>query len=369
MRVRRIRAIAKKEFIHILRDPFSLTMAIILPIILLLIYGYAVTFDVENIPSCVLDRDKSQESREFLRRVFSSGYFRFLLEVGSEREIDELFSKGKVKVGLYIPEDFGKRVKRGEKAQVGVILDGTDSNTALIVQGYLYEIIARLNESLNEGLFERPFEARTRIWFNSEVKSRNFLIPGLISVIMAVVISLLTSLTVAREWDRGTMEQLISSPVKGEELVLGKIIPYFLIVFLDVILTFLVGTRFFGVPFRGSVVLLFLLSSIFLFGGLSYGVLVSILGRTQTLATQIAMLSTFLPAFLLSGFIFPIANMPEFIRPITYLIPARYYVTILKSLFLKGSTIRFLLLETVLLSIYGVLVFLLAVASFKKRID
>lgn len=369
MKIRRIKAITKKEFIHILRDPYSLTMAIILPLLLLLIYGYAVTFDVENIPSGVLDRDRSQQSREFLRHLSSSGYFRLLHYVESDREMETLLQRGKLKVAFHIPEDFGKKIRKGERVDVAVVLDGTDSNTALIVQGYLYSLFASFNGSINPQLLRQPLDARTRIWFNSEVKSRNFLIPGLISVIMAVIISLLTSLTIAREWDRGTMEQLISSPVKKEELVLGKIVPYFFIVFLDVVLTFLMGTRFFDVPFRGSVALLFLLSSIFLFGGLSYGVLVSILGKTQTLATQIAMLSTFLPAFLLSGFIFPISNMPEFIRPVTYLVPARYYVTILKGLFLKGSTIQFLLLETTLLSAYGILVFFLAVKAFRKRID
>lgn len=364
MNLKRMKAIMKKEFLHILRDPFSLTMAIILPLILLLIYGYAVTFDVENIPVCVFDGERTEKSREFLRSLTSSGYFRILYQLDSEKGLNELLDKGKVKVAIAIPPGFSS-LKRPE---IQILLDGTDSNTALIVQGYIYSILNRYMSS-NSPLFFPKVEAETRVWYNPEVKSRNFLVPGLISIIMAVIISLLTSLTIAREWDRGTMEQLISTPIKTPELILGKLSPYFLIVFLDIILTYLMGTSFFHVPFRGSFTLFILLSSIFLFGGLSFGILISILGKTQTMATQIAMLSTFLPAFLLSGFIFPISNMPAFVRPITYLVPARYHVTILKNLFLKGSGISLLLFETLFLSLYGLLVFFLAVRLFKKRIE
>ena len=212
-------------------------------------------------------------------------------------------------------------------------------------------------------------ESRSRVWYNNELKSRNFIIPGLIAIIMAVIIALLIALTVAREWDRGTMEQLISTPIKIPELILGKLIPYFLIGFAGTILTILMSTLLFDVPLRGSIALLLGLSAIFLFGGLSFGMLMSIAGKTQLVASQAALLTSFLPAFLLSGFIFSISNMPKPLQIITYFIPTRYFVTILKGIFLKGSTLRVLWLEALLLTLFAVLVFIAANRKFRKRID
>ena len=222
---------------------------------------------------------------------------------------------------------------------------------------------------MSGGLVVPLIDSRSRVWYNTELKSRNFIIPGLIAVIMTVIIALLTSLTVAKEWDRGTMEQLISTPIKPAELIIGKLIPYFVIGFADTVFTILMSTEFFGVPLRGSVPLLLILSSIFLFGGLSMGILMSIAGRNQTAASQMAMLSSFLPAFMLSGFIFSISNMPAPLQIVTYFVPARYFVTILKGIFLKGSSLKYLIWETVLLAVYGIAVFLLAIKKFKKRID
>jgi len=222
---------------------------------------------------------------------------------------------------------------------------------------------------MNGGLVTPLIDSRSRVWYNTELKSRNFIIPGLIAVIMTVIIALLTSLTIAREWDRGTMEQLISTPIKPAELVIGKLTPYFAIGFADTVFVILMSTELFSVPLRGSVSLLLILSSIFLFGGLSFGILISIVGRNQTAASQMALLSSFLPAFLLSGFVFSISNMPAPLQVITYFVPARYFVTVLKGIFLKGFSLQFLIWETALLTIYGAAVFLLAVKKFKKRID
>jgi ABC-2 type transport system permease protein len=212
-------------------------------------------------------------------------------------------------------------------------------------------------------------DSRSRVWYNNELKSRNFIIPGLIAIIMSVIIALLTSLTIAREWDRGTMEQLISTPVKTPELILGKLIPYFLIGFADTILTILMSTLLFHVPLRGSVTLLLVLSGVFLFGGLSFGILISITGRTQLAASQAALITSFLPAFMLSGFLFSISNMPKPLQIVTYFIPARYFVTILKGIFLKGSTLKVLLPEALLLSLFAVLIFVAANRKFRKRIE
>ena len=211
-------------------------------------------------------------------------------------------------------------------------------------------------------------DSRARVWFNPELKSRNFIVPGLIALIMSVIVALLTSLTIAKEWERGTMEQLISTPLETPELIIGKMVPYFVIGFIDTIVSVLMGTLVFGVPLRGSVVVLLGLSGVFLFGGLSWGLLISIVARTQMLASQMAILSTFLPAFLLSGFMFLIANMPEALQVVTYIVPARYFVSILKDIFLKGNPFSVFAGEALLLTVYGLLVFAIANKKFQKKI-
>ncbi|OPY75541.1 MAG: Inner membrane transport permease YbhS [Syntrophorhabdus sp. PtaU1.Bin153] len=369
MKILRVKAIAKKELIQIRRDPFSLAMAFLMPVILLFIYGYAITFDVEQIATVVYDTDKSSLSRELVAEFQESGYFRVVAQVDSYRAIDPYLDSGEARVAIVIPRDFSKDIHRGRGVQAEVLLDGGDSNTATIAQGYIVAISERFAQRVQGGLQTPLVDARSRVWYNTELKSRNFIIPGLIAVVMAVIIALLTSLTIAREWDRGTMEQLISTPVKTPELILGKLIPYFMIGFTDTILAILMSTLLFDVPLRGSITLLLFLSALFLFGGLSFGILISIAGRTQLVASQMAMLASFLPAFLLSGFIFSISNMPKPLQIITYFIPARYFVTILKGIFLKGSPLRLLLMETVLLFLFAVLVFVAATRKFRKRVE
>ncbi|MBA4418772.1 MAG: hypothetical protein C0392_12820 [Syntrophus sp. (in: bacteria)] len=371
MRLIRIKAVTKKEIIQIRRDPLSLAMAFLLPALLIFIYGYAVTFDVDKITTVIYDMDKSSVSRELIDQVSQSGYFAIVAYLDQHEEIDAYLDKGNAQVAIAIPVDFSKRVRTGRDARIEVIIDGSNSNTATIAQGYINAIAETFPQRiLGSGSRITPLiDSRNRVWYNTELKSRNFIIPGLIAVIMAVIIALLTSMTVAREWDRGTMEQLISTPVKPVELVIGKLIPYFIIGFVDTVLSILISVNLFGVPLRGSFTLLLALSSIFLFGGLSLGILISIVARNQTVASQMAMLSSLLPAFLLSGFLFSISNMPGPLQIITYLIPARYFVTILKGIFLKGISIQFLLWEAVLLTIYGIAVFLLAVKKLRKRID
>lgn len=344
-------------------------MAVVTPLVLLFIYGYAVTFDVDHITTLVYDMDKSSLSRELVNEFVQSRYFTQVAAVERYKDIDRYMDSGQAQVAIIVPSDFSKQVRAQRPTQVGIILDGANSNTANIAQGYIAAIARRYTSRMGNGTTVPSIDLRNRVWYNNELKSRNFIIPGLIAVIMAVMISLLTSLTVAKEWDRGTMEQLISTPVKPSELVVGKLIPYFVIGIADTILVILMSTELFNVPLRGSVVLLISLSAIFLFGGLSLGILISIIGRDQIVATQMSMLSSFLPAFLLSGFIFSISNMPAPLQAVTYIIPARYFVTILKGIFLKGLTLQFLVWETVLLSVYGGLVFLIAVRKFRKRID
>jgi len=369
MNILRIKAIAKKEFIQIRRDPLSLAMAFLMPVILLFIYGYAITFDIDKIRTVVFDMDKSSLSREFVNQFHESGYFRVNSYVESYKAIDSYLDSGRARVAVVIPEDFSKNIRKGFNAQVEVLIDGSDSNTATIAQGYTLAIAEGFSQRVRGSRVTPLIESRSRVWYNNELKSRNFIIPGLIAIVMAVIIALLSSLTIAREWDRGTMEQLISTPVKTPELILGKLIPYFLIGFADTILTILMSTLLFNVPLRGSIMLLLGLSGIFLFVALSFGILMSIVGKTQLAASQAALLTSFLPAFLLSGFIFSISNIPKPLQLVTYLIPARYFVTILKGIFLKGSTLKVLWVEALLLTLFAVIVFIAANRKFRKRIE
>lgn len=365
----RIKAIAKKELIQIKRDPLSLAMAFLLPAILLFIYGYAVTFDVDNITTVIYDADKSSVSRELVNQFVKSGYFSAVSYVDRLDDLDRFLDSGDAKVAIAIPVDFSKLVRAGRDSSIEVIIDGSNSNTATIAQGYVSAIAQRYSQRIGKGPAMPLIDSRSRVWYNTELKSRNFIIPGLIAVIMAVIVALLTSLTVAKEWDRGTMEQLISTPIKPFELILGKLVPYFAIGFTDTVLAVMMSTMFFGVPFRGSIILLLVLSSIFLVGGLSMGILISVGAKNQTVACQMAMITTFLPAFLLSGFIFSISNMPGPLQAATYLIPARYLVTVLKGIYLKGIGLRFLVLEAALLTAFAVAIFFLAVKKFRKRIE
>jgi len=371
MNVRRIRAIAEKEMIHILRDTRSLIMAIAIPLLLLFLFGYALTLDVDNVPLAVLDMDSTQTSHRFVDRFEKSRYFSLRFVAGNYRELQASIDRGQCLMGLVIPQNFSGRLQSGRTVSVQAIVDGSDSNTASIALGYAKAIAAIFSEEhLAEALGKtlRPVDPQIRIWFNTELKSRNYIIPGIIAVIMTVIASLLTSLTIAREWENGTMEQLVSTPIKTQELILGKMIPYFLIGFLDVLLSVVMGTQLFQVPLKGNPLILFALSSLFLVGGLSLGLLYSILARNQLLAYQLAMLTSFLPAFLLSGFTFPISGMPTAIRLLTYVVPARYFVTILKGIFLKGVGLEILLVETAFLVVFGGTVFMIANAKLKKKL-
>lgn len=369
MKFLRVRAVAKKELIQIWRDPLSLAMAFLMPVMLLFIFGYAITLDVNNLKTVVYDLDKSRISRELVDSLSASGYFTLVGSVNEQKEIDSYLDSGRAFVALSIPRGFSDDVKAGKEASLQFVVDGSDSNTATIAFGYISAITEMYSQRIRGVRITPLLEPRVRVWYNPELKSRNFIIPGLIAVIMAVITALLTSLTIAREWERGTMEQLISTPVKVPELILGKLIPYFFIGIIDVLFSVLLAVFLFGVPLKGSLLLLMLLSSIFLFGGLSLGILISIAAKSQLVASQIAMIATFLPAFLLSGFMYSISNMPKPLQAFTHIIPARYFVTMLKGIFLKGSTLQFLLFETLLLSFFGLSVFALANRKFRKRID
>jgi ABC-2 type transport system permease protein len=376
MNLIRLAAMARKEFIHVLRDPRSLGMAIAMPVFLLLLYGYALTLDVNNVPMAVWDQSETPASREFISRFAGSHYFSVRGYVRSYREMVHAIDSGEVLTALTVPREFAQCLDSGRPPSVQLILDGSDSNTATLALSYAETVVATYTQeiSLREirrvggPAFHLPLEARPRVWYNADLESRNFIIPGLIAVIMMVIAALLTSLTVAREWERGTMEQLISTPVKGRELILGKLIPYLAIGQVDVLLAVLLGQFLFRVPLRGSVLLLFALAMVFLVGTMSLGIVISIVAKNQLLANQMAMVLTYTPSFLLSGFVFPISNMPKIVQLVTYLVPARFFIAILKGIYLKGVGLEILTVEAVLLTVFAVGMVALANALFKKKL-
>jgi ABC-2 type transport system permease protein len=370
-------AIARKEFIHIYRDSRSLALVILMPALLMLLFGYAVTLDVKNVPMAVLDRAQDQESRSFIQRFSASPYFNLRIFAQNEKEMKQLIDGGKVKMGLVLPWDFSRTVKAGRKATVQVLLDGTDSNTANIVLSYVQAISRQYTQEKTFLKIDRmggqnptlPLEGQTRIWFNEELESKNYFIPGLVAVIMSIIGVLLTGQVIAREWEKGTMELLISTPVRKGELIIGKLLPYFFLGLLDLSLSVLMAEWVFQVPLRGSVALLFILSSIYILVALALGLTISTVAKSQLLANQLAMVIGFLPTFLLSGFTFVIANMPFWLQIITYAIAPRYYVTILEEIFLKGADFSFLWRETLVLIGLAVGGLWVAAKTFKKELS
>lgn len=375
MKGARVWAVARKEFIHIVRDWRSLVMGIAIPMLLLVLFGYALTLDVDNVPTVVWDQSGTRASRDFVSRFEGSPYFSLRRSARTYAEVERAVDSGEALVALIIPADFARRIESGRAAAVQAIVDGSDSNTATLVLGYLDAVARTYNQDLAVQEVSRtsgrtmsvPLDLRPRVWFNADMESKNYIIPGLIAVIMMVIAAMLTSLTVAREWETGTMEQVISTPLRGRELILGKLLPYFGIGMLDVGLAVLMGEFVFDVPLRGNVALLFGMAAIFLAGALALGMLISIVTKAQLLASQLAMVVTFLPAFLLSGFMYDIDNMPRVIRAITYLVPARYFVAMLKGIYLKGIGLEILMMEAVLLTAFGLIVLLLASLIFRKK--
>jgi len=377
--IRRIIPLARKESLHIRRDPRSLYLAIGLPIVLVLLFGYAITFDIRHVPIGIIDQDGSVLSRDLAARMMSSDYFDLRFVSKDYSRVERLLDEGRVKIIIAIPADFSKDVGRGASPPLQLLVDGTNNNTALIALGYLSRLIQKfaadmLTENMNRqgGLTSGGFpsiEARIRIWYNPELKSANFIVPGLIAVVMMVMTAMLTSLTIAREWENGTMEQLIAGPVRAHEIIIGKLIPYFGLGIAQVVLIVLAGKIIFKVPFRGNLVCLFTVSAIFLFCGLGIGLFVSITAKSQQLAYSLSILTSMLPSFLLSGFIAPIASMPKVIQLVTYLVPAKYFLKTLRGIFLKGYGFSLVWPEIIALSVFGALIFAACVKRLKLRLE
>jgi ABC-2 type transport system permease protein len=366
----RIRHLIIKEFIQIFREKRMVFFLFVTPLIQLMLFGYVATFDVNSISTAFCDLDRSYESRELARRLESSGYFAIKHRPESQHEIKDLVDKGAVLCAIQINRGFSKDLKRGIPTQIQVIVDGTDSNTAMIAMGYVNTVIAqygreRLSPPIRAKLSKIEF--RTRVWYNPDLKSRNYMVPGVIALIIMLTCLLVTSMSVVRERELGTMEQIMVTPIRPIELMLGKTIPSALIGFFDMSLVTVVGVFWFGVPIKGAFLFLFLCTAVYLLPVLGIGLFISTISKTQ----QQAIMATFFffqPSILLSGFATPIENMPIIFQYITYLNPLRYFLVIVRGIFLKGVGITVLWPEVLSLFILGITILTLGALRFKKRL-
>ena len=376
MKIRRTLAVARKELLHIRRDPRSLAMALMMPLFMLALFGYALTLDVDRVPTLVYDSNRTPQSRELIALFEGSRFFEIAGYAETYREVEAAIDEGRIILGVVIPTDYSEKLLRRQTADVQVLVDGSDSNTAGIALGYVQNVLASYSQALRTREQIRiagqelklPAEPRLRVLYNSELESKNYIIPGLIAVILMIIGCLLTSLTIAREWEMGTMEQVLSTPLRPAELAVGKMLAYSLIGAVDVVICVVIGLAVFNVPMRGSLLLLGLGCLVFLVGTLFWGIMLSAVTRSQLLAYQAAMVTSFLPAYLLSGFVFAIEAMPEPIQIVTYVVPARYFIVILKGVFLKDVGLRLLFWEFVFLAIYALVVFWIATKKLKKKV-
>ena len=369
----RVVTLVKKEFIQIRRDRRMLPILLVLPVMQLIILGYAVSSDIKHVSTVVCDLDRTPESRAFIDRFAATEYFDIRYRVDDERKIKDLVDGGRARLGLVIPPRFAARLARQETATVQLLLDGSDSNTATVAQGYVTQIV---NAASARIILERLGPKSTlpvavnptiRVWFNPDLKSVNFMVPGVIALILTIVTMTMTATAIVKEKERGTIEQLIVTPIRPHQLMLGKAIPFVIIAYVDILIVVVAGVLWFRVSIAGSFLLLLALSGLFIMTTLGLGLLISTVSQTQQ---QAMMLSFFInpPFMLLSGFIFPIASMPEPMQYITYIIPLRYFLIIIRGIFLKGIGLEILWPQALALLAFGVTVLTLSAMRFRKRL-
>ena len=377
MKARRLLSLIRKEFIQIVRDPRTLAITFVLPIVQIFLLGYAVTNDVRNVPLVVWDQDRSWAARQLLDAYRAADYFHLDYDVDSEDELRRLIDSGQARAGLIIPPDYSTRIAGGETAQVAMIVDGSDptvASTALSAATMIGQtkatnlLVERAASRGQSAVAQMPVEVRTQVWYNPDLLSAYYMIPALIGLILMMMTVLLTSTSIVRERERGTIEQLIVTPLRSAELVVGKVTPYVLIAMIDMAEVIGAGVLMFGVPINGSLPLLLLLSGLFLVSTLGLGLFVSTLANTQ----QEAMLTSMfflLPSMFLSGFLFPLESMPWYLQAFSYVIPLRYFLVITRGIMLKGVAIDVLQNEVLALAIFAVVILGGAALRFRKRLD
>lgn len=364
-------AVAWKEALQLRRDPRLLPILFIAPVVQMLFLGYGATFDLKDLPVALWDRDRTAESRSYVRAFTHSGYFSVRYDVQGYDRASDLLVKGEAKAILVVPPDFGRRLKKGRPADVQAIVDGTDSNTAQIGLHYLHAISEAYASGLagpeNTALAGPAVEGRLRFWYNPELESKNFMVPGVMAMILLVMTTMMTALGIVKERELGTVEQLTVTPLRPSEIMLGKLLPFAAIGAVDVVVVLLVAVLWFGVPVRGSIPLLFVLTAVYLLSTLGLGLLFSTLSRTQNQA-QLTTFFAMFPMMVFSGMVFPISNMPEVFQALSYLSPVRYYLAIIRNLFLKGSGMEVLWPEVLPLALLGGCIFLFSVWRFRRAL-
>lgn len=375
MNLRRTQTIARKEYYHLIRDFRSLYLAFIIPLLLILLFGYALSMDVEDIETVVVDYDNTRQSRDFIRRLNASAYFNIISHPADRDSAVRCLDYNEAILAIVIPPGWTEKLKADHKSPLQIIIDGSDPNFAGSTQAYITAFISEFNQNqlvtfLNRNGLEEiqpPVEGRIRVWFNEDLESRNFIVPGIIAIIIMIVGALLTSLVIAREYENGTMETILSLPVRPSEFLIGKAIPYFLIGLADVLIAILMGQLLFGVVMKSSFWLMAMASSIYLGVALCIGLLISTLTKSQLVANQMAILVTYLPSLLLSNFVFPQENMPVVLRLVSRIVPATYFIDILNGLYLRNLALPQLWSSYLVLAVMLVLLAALNMVALKRE--
>lgn len=364
-----------KELLQFYRDRQLLSVVIVAPIIQLILLGYAANMDVKVIDTAILDFDNSRTSREFVQSLLASGYFRLYGYVDNYTQFNELINRGKVLVGLVFPNDFEKKIHQGENPKLQVILDGSNGNKASIVFGYLLNLstgfskrlmLEKVNFSSKQGVYFKGINPQIRVWYNPEMVTRRFLLPGILALLLIIITVPLTAMAIVKEKEAGTLEQLVIAPLKPYQIIAGKLIPYVLVGFVDFLLVVSVMQFWFGIMIRGNFLLLLFASALFVVSNLGIGLYISTSAKSQQQAMILSVFGVIVPMIYLSGFTFPVENMPKVIQYITFLIPLKYYLVILRGIVLKGIGIAELWEQMLILSIYGLVLFLLSLTRFRK---
>lgn len=375
MTLRKVIAIARKEFLHLIRDVRGLGLAFAFPLLLIILFGYALSLDVDNVTVVVVDHDRTSLTRDLIDKINASSYFNVIKHVPTTAAAIDYLDRGWTTVAVILPPGLTHDLTADREAAVQVLIDGSDPNFASLTRGYITGFFADINQQRLKGFLVRhgqedihpPIESRIRVWFNEDLESRNFIVPGIIAVIIMIVGAILTSLVIAREYENGTMETLLTLPIGAGEFLVGKAIPYFAIALIDVLVAVLMGQVLFDVAIKGSFWLMVCASCLYLLVALTLGLLISILTKSQLLANQLAVLTTYLPSLMLSDFVFPISNMPVVLQAATTIMPATYYINILKGVYLKNLGFAYLWSDYAVLTLMVLFLVALNVKKLKEE--